>query len=294
MANLINLERATVGYGTRTLLDGVSLGIDEGDAIGVVGRNGDGKTTLLKILTATRPPDSGRVTHVSGLSVGYLHQSDDFHPEATVRDVIVDGRADHIWAADAETRSVVENLLTEVAMDREVNNLSGGERRRVALAAILLAGSRRSGAGRTDEPPRRRGHRMAGRAPLQADGQDAGGRQPRPVVPGRGVYPDLGGARRNHRRLRGRLRGLRPGQGGTFADRRGYRGAPTEPDAQGTGVAAEGTARADVEAEVPHSGGQRSDRQRTGATRLPCAATLCDGSTGQGRVRPAPRDPAGG
>lgn len=140
MANLINLERATVGYGTRTLLDGVSLGVDEGDAIGVVGRNGDGKSTLLKILTATRPPDSGRVTHTSGLSVGYLHQSDDFHPDATVRDVIVHGQADHIWAADAETRSVVENLLTEVALDREVNNLSGGERRRVALAALLLAG----------------------------------------------------------------------------------------------------------------------------------------------------------
>lgn len=140
MANLINLERATVGYGTRTLLDGTSLGVDEGDAIGVVGRNGDGKTTLLQILTATRPPDSGRVTHVSGLSVGYLHQSDDFKPEATVRDVIVAGRPDHIWAADADTRSVVENLLTEVALDREVSNLSGGERRRVALAAILLAG----------------------------------------------------------------------------------------------------------------------------------------------------------
>ena len=140
MANLINLERATVGYGTRILLDGVSLGVEEGDAIGVVGRNGDGKTTLLQILTATRPPDSGRVTHTSGLSVGYLHQSDDFHPDATVRDVIVHGQADHIWAADAETRSVVENLLTEVALDREVNNLSGGERRRVALAAILLAG----------------------------------------------------------------------------------------------------------------------------------------------------------
>jgi ATP-binding cassette subfamily F protein uup len=140
MANLINVERATVGYGTRTLLDGVSLGVDEGEVIGVVGRNGDGKTTLLQILTATRPPDSGRVTHTSGLSVGYLHQSDDFKPEATVRDVIVDGRADHIWAADAETRSVVENLLTEVALDREVSNLSGGERRRVALAAVLLAG----------------------------------------------------------------------------------------------------------------------------------------------------------
>src|ERR1041384_6524258 len=88
MANLLNVERVSVGYGTRTLLDGVSLGVDEGDAIGVVGRNGDGKSTLLKILTATRPPDSGRVTHTSALSVGYLHQSDDFHPDATVRDVI--------------------------------------------------------------------------------------------------------------------------------------------------------------------------------------------------------------
>ena len=140
MANLINLERATVSYGTRTLLDGVSLGVEDGEAIGVVGRNGDGKTTLLRILTGTRPPDSGRVTHTSGLSIGYLHQSDDFAADATVRDVIVDGRADHIWAAEAETRAVVENLLAEVSLDREVSNLSGGERRRVALAAVLLAG----------------------------------------------------------------------------------------------------------------------------------------------------------
>ena len=140
MANLINLERATVSFGTRTLLDGVSLGVDEGDAIGVVGRNGDGKTTLLEVLTGTRPPDSGRFTHTSGLSVGYLHQADDFAADASVRDVIVGGRADHVWAAEAETRSVVENLLTEVSLDREVSNLSGGERRRVALAAVLLAG----------------------------------------------------------------------------------------------------------------------------------------------------------
>lgn len=140
MANLVNLERVTVGYGTRTLLDAVSLGIDDGDAVGVVGRNGDGKTTLLRVLTATRPPDSGRVTHTSGLSVGYLHQADDFTPESTIRDVIVGGRADHIWAADADTRSVVEHLLPHVDLDQSVSNLSGGERRRVALAAILLAG----------------------------------------------------------------------------------------------------------------------------------------------------------
>jgi ATP-binding cassette subfamily F protein uup len=140
MANLINVERATVTYGTRTLLEAVSLGVDEGDAVGVVGRNGDGKTTLLQVLTGSRRPDSGRVTHTSGLSVGYLHQADDFAAHASVRDVIVHGEPDHIWAADANTRAVVEHLLAEVPLDREVSNLSGGERRRVALAAVLLAG----------------------------------------------------------------------------------------------------------------------------------------------------------
>ena len=139
MANLINVERASVGYGTRTLLDAVSLGVDEGDAIGVVGRNGDGKTTLLQVLTGAREPDSGRVTHTSGLSVGYLRQSDDFG-DATVRDVIVGGRPDHVWAAEPDTRDVVSHLLSGVELDREVGRLSGGERRRVALAAVLIAG----------------------------------------------------------------------------------------------------------------------------------------------------------
>ena len=139
MANLINLERASVAYGTRTLLDAVSLGVDEGDAIGVVGRNGDGKTTLLQVLTGTRAPESGRVTHTSGLSVGYLRQSDEFGA-ATVRDVIVGGRPDHVWAAEPGTRDVVSHLLSGVDLDREVGGLSGGERRRVALATELIAG----------------------------------------------------------------------------------------------------------------------------------------------------------
>jgi ABC transport system ATP-binding/permease protein len=140
MANLINVERATVGYGTRTLLDAVSLGVDEGDAIGVVGRNGDGKSTLLQVLTANRAPDSGRVTHTSGLSVGYLRQSDDFTAGSSVRELIVGGRPDHIWAAEPDTRTIVEHLLAEVDLDSDVADLSGGERRRVALAAVLLAG----------------------------------------------------------------------------------------------------------------------------------------------------------
>ena len=140
MANMINVERATVGFGTRTLLDAVSLGVDDGDAIGVVGRNGDGKTTLLGILTGTREPDSGRVTHISGLSVGYLWQTDDFRPDTLVRQIIVGGRPDHVWAAEPDTREVVEQLLSGVDLDAAVGRLSGGERRRMALAQVLLAG----------------------------------------------------------------------------------------------------------------------------------------------------------
>ncbi|GJF17715.1 ABC transporter ATP-binding protein [Mycolicibacterium cyprinidarum] len=140
MANLINVERATVGYGTRTLLDSVSLGVEDDDAVGVVGRNGDGKTTLLKVLTQVQDPDTGRVTHTSGLSVGYLHQADDFAVGATVRGVIAGDRPDHVWAAESDTRAVVENLLSGIDLDTNVTSLSGGERRRVALAEVLLAG----------------------------------------------------------------------------------------------------------------------------------------------------------
>ncbi len=139
MANLINAERLSMTYGTRTLLDQVSLGLGRGDVVGVVGRNGDGKTTLLKILTGTLEPDSGRVTHTGRVSVGYLHQADDFAPHDTVRDIIVHGQPDHVWASDAATRAVVEHLLAEVDLDRAVDGLSGGERRRVALVALMLA-----------------------------------------------------------------------------------------------------------------------------------------------------------
>ena len=144
MVNLINVERVTVSYGARALLREVSLGVQDGDAIGVVGRNGDGKTTLLRTLTGERAPDcstqGGRVTHTAGLSVGYLRQSDDFAAADTVRSLIVGGRPDHIWAAEPATRAVVEHLLAGVNLDAAAGTLSGGERRRVALVTILLAG----------------------------------------------------------------------------------------------------------------------------------------------------------
>jgi ATP-binding cassette subfamily F protein uup len=138
MANLINVERATVGYGTRTLLAAVSLGVDEGDAIGVVGRNGDGKTTLLQVLTGDRAPDSGRVTHTSGLSVGYLRQHDELDGRLTVGTALVGAQAEHEWAGDPRVRDVVAGLVADIPWDVAVSTLSGGQRRRVQLAALLM------------------------------------------------------------------------------------------------------------------------------------------------------------
>ena len=138
MANLVNAERLSITFGTRTLLDEVSLGLSRGDVIGVVGRNGDGKTTLLRILTGAGEPDSGRVTRTGRVSIGYLIQTDDVPPGTTVRSIIVDGQPDHVWARDAGTRAVVEHLLADVDLDTELTTLSGGERRRVALTELLL------------------------------------------------------------------------------------------------------------------------------------------------------------
>ncbi len=140
MVNVVNAERISVQYGTRLVLDEVSLGVAESDVIGVVGRNGSGKTTLLRVLTGVDEPDSGRVVRTGSASIGYLHQADDFAPSATVRDVIVGGEADHVWASDAWTRALVEHLLGAVDLDSPVSRLSGGERRRAALVALMLGG----------------------------------------------------------------------------------------------------------------------------------------------------------
>jgi ATP-binding cassette subfamily F protein uup len=137
--NLVNLEQVSKAYGERRLLDGVSLGVSAGDRIGVVGRNGGGKTTLLRVLTKAEPADDGRVTHARDLEVGYLRQSDDFAEDDTVRDVVLGDLAEHEWAGDARVREVVEALLAGVDLERPVGGLSGGERRRVSLARQLVA-----------------------------------------------------------------------------------------------------------------------------------------------------------
>ncbi len=138
MANLLNLERVSKAFGVRPLLTDVSLGISVGERIGIVGRNGDGKTTLLKVMTGLEEPDTGRVSQQRGLLIGFLHQGDELVDSHTVREVVLGGRPDHEWAADQQLREIVEVLLAGVELDRAVLGLSGGERRRCALAALLL------------------------------------------------------------------------------------------------------------------------------------------------------------
>jgi ATP-binding cassette subfamily F protein uup len=138
VSNLVNVEAAGKTYGTTTVLDDVSLGIGAEERIGVVGRNGGGKSTLLRVLLRAEPPDTGRVTHTSGLRVGWLPQQVDLPPEATVRDVVVGAVAEHEWAGDARVRAVLDGLGVRERFDAPVGPMSGGERRRVALAALLI------------------------------------------------------------------------------------------------------------------------------------------------------------
>lgn len=138
MAHLLGAERLHLEFPTRTVFDEVTLGIDEGDRVGVVGRNGDGKSTLLKLLAGRLEPDGGRVTHRRGIRIGMLDQADAVDPGHTVAEAVVGGIEEHVWAGDAKVRDVIGGLLADVPWQAQVSSLSGGQRRRVALAALLI------------------------------------------------------------------------------------------------------------------------------------------------------------
>jgi ABC transport system ATP-binding/permease protein len=141
MANLINLENVSKTWGLKTLLDGVSLGVQTGDRIGVVGLNGGGKTTLLEVLTGLEEPDSGRVSHTSDLRMAVVTQRADLNDEDTVADAVLAplGLQTFEWASNALVREVLGGLgVAELGLDTKVGGLSGGERRRVNLAAALV------------------------------------------------------------------------------------------------------------------------------------------------------------
>ena len=145
MANLISVERASVTLGTAAVLDEVSLGVGTGARIGVVGRNGGGKSTLLKVLSGALTPDSGRVTRAGAASLDQVVQTDTLDPEATVRAAVLGDLPEHVWAGDPRIRDVLDGLLGGIdapnvgGWDALVRGSSGGERRRMALARALVA-----------------------------------------------------------------------------------------------------------------------------------------------------------
>ncbi|MBA9003533.1 ABC-F family ATP-binding cassette domain-containing protein [Thermomonospora cellulosilytica] len=139
--NLINLETVTKAYGPKPLLDAVSLGVDDDDRIGIVGRNGGGKSTLVALLAKRIEPDEGRVTHARGLRLGHLAQRDEFPEGATVRSAVLGERPEHEWAGDTRIRDILSGLLGGLPLDAPLEDMSGGERRRVALARLLVPDS---------------------------------------------------------------------------------------------------------------------------------------------------------
>ncbi|OBH90881.1 ABC-F family ATP-binding cassette domain-containing protein [Mycobacterium scrofulaceum] len=138
MAHLLGAEAIRLEYPTQLVFDSVTLGVNDGARIGIVGRNGDGKSSLLRLLTGQLLPDSGRVTRRTGLRVGALSQADTLDPAQTVGWTLVGEAAEHQWAGDARVRDVVGGLVSDIDWDATISTLSGGQRRRVQLARLLV------------------------------------------------------------------------------------------------------------------------------------------------------------
>ena len=138
MAHLLGAKNLSIEYPTRVVLRDVTLGLNDGDRIGVVGRNGDGKSTLIRALAGKTPPDAGEVIGQRGLRVGLLDQSDTIAENITVKQAVVGEGPEHEWARDPKIRDVISGLLPDIAWDSLVGQLSGGQRRRVSLAALLV------------------------------------------------------------------------------------------------------------------------------------------------------------
>ena len=139
--NLLNLESVSKAFDIRPLLDGVSLGVAQGERIGIVGRNGDGKSTLLKIMAGALEPDSGRVAKSNAVAIGILSQADNAAAGSTVREVVLGDLPVHEWAGNSQIREVLQGLFgghSDDLLDRAFHSLSGGERRRVNLAKLLV------------------------------------------------------------------------------------------------------------------------------------------------------------
>ncbi|UQX12522.1 ABC-F family ATP-binding cassette domain-containing protein [Candidatus Mycobacterium methanotrophicum] len=138
MAHLLGAEAVHLEYPTQVVFESLTVGVSDGDRIGIVGRNGDGKSSLLGLLTGQVSPDAGRVTRRSGLRVGALSQADNLDSGSTVGWTLVGDQPEHEWAGNPRIRDVVGGLVGDLGWDAKIGTLSGGQRRRVQLAALLV------------------------------------------------------------------------------------------------------------------------------------------------------------
>lgn len=138
MAHLLGAEALHLEYPTQVVFESVTVGVNDGARIGIVGRNGDGKSSLMAMLTGRLAPDSGRVTQRGGLRVTALDQADTMPPQSTVGEVLVGDIPEHEWAGNPRIRDVVAGLVADLDWQTQVAALSGGQRRRVQLAALLI------------------------------------------------------------------------------------------------------------------------------------------------------------
>ena len=127
-----------MSFPTKDVFDDITVGINEGDRIGIVGRNGDGKSTLLKLLAKRFEPDEGKVTYRGNLRVGLLDQADRIEESLSVGAAVVGDIPEYVWASNPRVRDVIGGLLNDLDWNQTVEQLSGGQRRRVALAALLV------------------------------------------------------------------------------------------------------------------------------------------------------------
>ena len=269
VAHLLGAEAVHLEYPTQVVFESITVGVSDGDRIGIVGRNGDGKSSLLDLLTGQLRPDAGRVTQRSGLRVGALNQADILDPHSTVGWTLVGDRPEHEWAGDPRIRDVVSGLVADIGWDAVIGTLSGGQRRRVQLAALLVGDWDVIA---LDEPTNHldiEGITWLAAHLRQRWARNTGGLLL--VTHDRWFLDEVATATWEvHDGI------VEPFEGGYAAyvlqrverDRHGRRrrGQTAEPDAQGVGLAAPRSPGPHVETEIPYRCGQPADRRRATAS----------------------------